>query len=726
MAYIPNSGSIAAWLQSDNASVITVSQSSVAVTIVSGSIAASFTPPANQSVSGTVGASIIGLAPVSVSNFPTTQNVSGSVVSFPQGTIISSLVSTVPSSVIVGASIFGLPPVNVTNTNLNVSGSVAAWLQSTNASVITVGTAAANQSVSGTVGASIIGTVPVTGFPTNQNVSGSVVAFQGTTPWTISSVYGNVSGSIAGTYISSAVAATVTGVAMMFKPNVSSSIMTEISPTWPLPITGAVAASISGNVTINSPSVYGNISGSVVAFQGSGWSGSVAATITNTPAITTGNASVITVAQSSVAVAIVSGSIAATFTPPANQSVSGTVNDLLLSSNASVITVAQSSVAVAIVSGSIAATFTPPANQSVSGTVNDLLLSSNASVITTTQGSVAVAIISGSVATATTNSSVMLLNGGNVIGSVATLQGTTPWIISSVYGNISGSIAGTYSNSNVASTVTGVAMMFKQNISTSIMTEVSPTFPLPITVTGTVPAQSVSGTVGASIVGQLPAGTAMIGSVVAYQGVIPWNISSVYGNVSGSVVAFQGGTQTTSIVGGASVFQTGTWKASVASNYATGAASIVSAIGDLVLGARNDTLASIFATANAQYSPFTTGSWGDQIISFAPSSVWTSGIASCFTGVEQPVIVSVLGRRVNVTGVQLANASANNVYMTFYGAGIGSVTGSIIGYSVVPANGGSNINYPVPLQTANNSGFSASVSGVASVFISAQGFYSAV
>lgn len=52
----------------------------------------------------------------------------------------------------------------VTNfpTNQNVSGSVAAWLQSTNASVITVGTAAANQSVSGTVGASIIGAVPIT------------------------------------------------------------------------------------------------------------------------------------------------------------------------------------------------------------------------------------------------------------------------------------------------------------------------------------------------------------------------------------------------------------------------------------------------------------------------------------------------------------------------------------------------------------------------------------
>src|SRR3990167_7376294 len=52
---------------------------------------------------------------------------------------------------------------------------------------------------------------------------------------------------------------------------------------------------------------------------------------------------------------------------------------------------------------------------------------------------------------------------------------------------------------------------------------------------------SVSGTVGASIVGQLPAGTAVLGSVMVLQGTNPWNIASVYGNIYGSVVSFQGG-----------------------------------------------------------------------------------------------------------------------------------------------------------------------------------------
>lgn len=160
MAYIPESGSVVAFqtnpsvlqtltgLMSTNASVITVG-----------------TAAANQSVSGTIGASVIGHAPVvivggsiltsatanqsvsgavSVSNFPTTQNISGSVVAFgfpanqsvsgtvgntQVGTWVTSLVSTVPSSVIVGASVFGTVPVTqVTSPWLTVptSGSVIA------------------------------------------------------------------------------------------------------------------------------------------------------------------------------------------------------------------------------------------------------------------------------------------------------------------------------------------------------------------------------------------------------------------------------------------------------------------------------------------------------------------------------------------------------------------------------------------------------------------------
>jgi len=151
-------------------------------TTVSGSpsISGAVTVIGNPSISGQVGASIIGTVPVVQS-----------------GTVITSIVSTVPSSVIVGASIFGLAPVNVTNTNLNVGGSVVgfqggAWtasvvgnvgltgtiitsLVSTIPSSVIVGasifglapvnvtnTVTINPvSVSGTVGASVIGTVPM-------------------------------------------------------------------------------------------------------------------------------------------------------------------------------------------------------------------------------------------------------------------------------------------------------------------------------------------------------------------------------------------------------------------------------------------------------------------------------------------------------------------------------------------------------------------------------------
>ncbi len=131
-----------------------------------------------SSVSGTVGASIIGLTPVTFTGAP---SISGAV----------TVVGNPSISGQVGASIIGLTPVNVTNANINVSGSVVAF---------TSGLQGA--SVSGTVGASIIGLPPVNVTNTNLNVSGSVISFpasispgsvvtfQGTNPWVIGSIVG--------------------------------------------------------------------------------------------------------------------------------------------------------------------------------------------------------------------------------------------------------------------------------------------------------------------------------------------------------------------------------------------------------------------------------------------------------------------------------------------------------------------------------------------------------
>lgn len=112
------------------------------------SVSGAVTVVGSPSISGQVGASVIGTVPVIQS-----------------GTVITSIVSTIPSSVIVGASIFGLAPVNVTNTNINVGGSVVAFQ-----------------------GAGWSGSVAAIVTNTNINVSGSVAAFQAGTQ--SSSVYG--------------------------------------------------------------------------------------------------------------------------------------------------------------------------------------------------------------------------------------------------------------------------------------------------------------------------------------------------------------------------------------------------------------------------------------------------------------------------------------------------------------------------------------------------------
>lgn len=58
-----------------------------------------------------------------------------------------------------------------------------------------------------------------------------------------------------------------------------------------------------------------------------------------------------------------------------------------------------------------------------------------------------------------------------------------------------------------------------------------------------------------------------------------------------------------------------------------------------------------------------------------------------------------------------------SVLVTLSGA-----TSSIVGYTIAPAGGGSNILYPNALKTNANGAFTASISGQASVLVSAQGF----
>lgn len=140
--------------QSVSGTVITISQGSVAAVIIGGSIAASFTPPANQSVSGQIVISGAGNTGSVIANNPGSDTQSGAfsalyTIGYPylfNGTNWDRARGTIGSGL--NVSVMGIA---------NITGSVVSFLASTNASVITVGTAVANQSVSGTVGASIIG-----------------------------------------------------------------------------------------------------------------------------------------------------------------------------------------------------------------------------------------------------------------------------------------------------------------------------------------------------------------------------------------------------------------------------------------------------------------------------------------------------------------------------------------------------------------------------------------
>jgi len=433
----------------------------------------------------------------------------------------------------------------------------------------------------GTLNARISGSVLSAGSTFNGSVSGTVGA----------SVIGHapvfiVGGSIAGTFTTA-------------NQSVSGTVGASIIGTVPVVQSGTVITSIAGTA---------NVSGSVAAW------------------INSSNSSVIGVQQGSVAVAIISGSIAATFTPPANQSVSGTVQ-----------TDVRGSVAVAIISGSIAATFSPPANQSVSGTVG-------ASVI----GHAPVVIVGGSIAASFTppanqsvSGTVNIGTGGpvsvlgtmSVIGTVPVTQSTNPWtVVSSLAGGI---------------------------------------FP-------------ISGSVAAVVTNTVP--VTAVGSVIAT------NIGSV-------ITVFQA----PSIVG----------------SYAEDAAFAQNDKGLFVLGVRNDNMSSV-TSADLDYSQMAVGPIGENIVANAPITKWVQGTADFRNGNAGASIIAIPSGGSSVftyiTGVQVANMGSASVLVTLASGG------SILGYTIAPAGGGSNIIYRNALKTPGNFGFAASLSGIASVLLSAQGF----
>ena len=691
-----------------SATITPVANQSVSGTVnalqLAGSIlAVNVTPAANQSVSGTVGASIIGLPYFAIA---------GSVATV--GTAVAN------QSVSGAVSISNLP------TTQNVSGSVVAFLGgSTNASVITVGTAVANQSVSGAVSisnfpaaqvvapnnsslyslqpAGSVLAVSATLTPTaNQSVSGtidigvnsgSVVAFQGTPQWTVKS-------SLAGGIfpISGSVAAVVTN--FPTTQNVSGSVAAWLQSTNASVITVGTAAanqSVSGAVTTQAGSILSvtNPAGSVTTVIATHPAGSITsvttpagstmavlATQVTSPWIVAPNNSSLFALQVAGSILAVSGS----FTT-ANQSVSGAVQV------DNTVTV-KSSLAGGIfpISGSVAVgNF--PATQVVAPNNSSLFSIQPA-------GSVLNVNISGSVATVGTSAN------QSVSGTVQVDNTVT--VKSSLAGGIfpiSGSVAAVVTNTvTVVSSISGGIFPISGSVG-AVVTN----FPANQSVSGTITANQ--GTNPWVTVGSVQGTMSVLGTVPVTQATSPWvtapNNSSLYSlQPAGSILA-------TADITGASIV--GTYVEDAA--YATGAKGI------FTLSMRNDTMSSV-TSADGDYSGMIVGPIGEMIVANAPITKWVRGTASMLgglptTGVLVPLIAAQ-GASVftYITGMQVTNPSANNVYVTFLSAG------TPIGYTTAPATGGSNIVLPNALKTTDNVAFNASVSGVASVYLAVQGFIS--
>lgn len=211
--------------------------------------------------------------------------------------------------------------------------------------------------------------------------------------------------------------------------------------------------------------------------------------------------------------------------------------------------------------------------------------------------------------------------------------------------------------------------------------------------------------VGASIFGQLPAGTAVLGSVATLQGTNPWFIT---GSIQGGV----------SILGG-TVTVTGTVADSA--NVAEDVAHVDGQIGKFVLGVRNDTVAS-FAGSNGDYTPHGFDSAGRTVIKpFAPEEARIEGYIS-LTSTSMTTLVAAAGAGLKnyITDIWAANTGATTTLLTFSSGG-GS---SVLGYTIVPTGGGSNlIGLHMPIRTEANATFGVQAgTATSTLYVTVKGY----
>jgi len=628
-----------------------------------------YIPTKNTSVSGTVGASIIGLPYFGVAGSVATvgtavanQSVSGQVETVIVGGSITTVGGSTGNS---SVQLLGIPSISGTvrvvqqtdpwKIDLDkIAGASAAVSGGTEATALRV-TIASDSTGPGSVAARQLGTrvgsVQLIGTPSISGAvtivgSSSITALQGTNPWVVN----QPSGSIIATQIAGSI----------MNVNVSGSVATVG--------TAAANQSVSGSVGITgTPSISGAVtivgSSSITALQG-----------TNPWLV--GNSSVqIMGIQPAHSVAVLQGTNPWVVNQPSGSIIATQIAGSVMNVN---------------ISGSVATVGTAAANQSVSGSVG---------IVGTPSISGAVTIVGSS--------------------SITALQGTNPWQVNvPTPSYVAYQLAGSVMATSATVTMSPTSVMLIGSTNTSIACAPSGAWRSSVQVLNGV----------ASV--YLQAGSAAIGSVATLQGTSPWlitgsvmnamtrGVASVYlmpgVSAIGSVATLQGTTPWIITGNNNSVIS--------ADSYAEDAAHATGNRGTFVMGVRNDTLASI-TTTDGDYSPFTVGPSGEQIVANAPITKWISATTSVMAG-PSVLLFAAPGASVfnYVSGYHITNPGTVAAHVAF-SEGLGAVPASIMFFGIAPAGGGSNVVFRNPIKTTlANKNISASVSAHSSVYITMEGF----
>ena len=350
-------------------------------------------------------------------------------------------------------------------------------------------------------------------------------------------------------------------------------------------------------------------------------------------------------------------------------------------------------------------------------------------------GSILSASVFGAVTIVNPNSSVQLVPGSQPIGSVATLQGTNPWIVnvptpSYIAYQLAGSILAT--NATLTQAPTSVMLIGSTNTSISALIQnqlqgVSSVMLFGSTNSSVLTVQrfgygsvmlmtSTDASIRSLVYNQLAGvGSVMLfGSTNTSIATLVTNqlagVTSVYGiggtiNISGSVLIQSASN---------SILTAGTYLEDVAHTYGDR--------GVFTLALRNDNLASV-TTTSGDYSPFTVGPSGETIVANAPITKWISTTTSVMAGPSVLVFAAPGASIFNyVSGVQVTNPGTVAAHVTFT-EGLGAVASSMLFFAIAPAGGGSNMVFPNPIKTTlANKNISASVSAHSSVYVMMEGF----